>query len=99
MTHFLGDYVREKKIVSFEEGIRKMTSLPAGKLNLNHRGLLKQGYFADVVILDPDTVCDKATYVDPSQYPVGIDTVIVNGQIAVKDGKQTDVCNGRVVGR
>jgi len=99
MTHFLGNYVREKKLVSFEEGIRKMTSLPAGKLHMNSRGILKQGYYADVVILNPETVTDMATYTEPQQYSQGILDVIVNGKIAVRDGKQTDVCAGRVVTR
>lgn len=100
-THarFLGRYVRDHKLMPMEEGIRKLTSLPAQKLNMKDRGLLKQGYFADIVVFDGDKINDVATYDNPQQYSVGIDYVIVNGQLALKDGKQTDICAGQVVTR
>lgn len=100
-THarFLGYFVRDKQLMSFEEGIRKMTSLPAQILHMKSRGLLKPGYFADITIFDPQTISGIATYDDPQQYAVGVQTVIVNGQIALKESRQTDVCAGQVVTR
>lgn len=98
-TRFLGRYVREKKILSFEEAVKKMTSLPAKRLGLKARGLIKEDYYADIVIFNPDTVQDKATYVDPKQYSQGIENVIVNGQVIVDHGLQKDVYAGKVLGR
>ncbi len=95
----LGKYVREEKILTLEEAIRKMTSLPAGKLGLEDRGIIKEGFWADIVIFDAVTIKDKATYENPHQYPEGIDYVIVNGQIVVEGGKQTDVRPGKVLRR
>ncbi len=95
----LGKYVREEKLLTIEEAIRKMTSLPAGRLGFNDRGLLKQGLAADVVIFDPNTVIDKATYADPHQFPTGINCVIVNGRVAVRNGKQTGVKAGKALFR
>jgi len=89
---FLGRYVREGKILTIEEAIRKITSLPASKIRLKDRGLLKEGLCADIVIFDPDNIKDEATYQDPHQYPVGIKYVIVNGGVAVEDGK---LCYGK----
>ena len=76
----LGKYVREEGIMTMEEAIRKMTSLAANRVGLKGRGVLKPGFFADVVIFDPATVIDKATFEDPHQYSEGIETVLVNGQ-------------------
>ena len=76
-----------------------MTSLPAQILHMKSRGLLKPGYFADITIFDPQTISGIATYDDPQQYAVGVQTVIVNGQIVLKEGRQTDVCAGQVVTR
>ena len=76
-----------------------MTSLPAGKFGLEDRGIIKEGFWADIVIFDAATIKDKATYENPHQYPEGIDYVIVNGQIVVEDGKQTDVRPGKVLRR
>ena len=98
-TRFLGRYVREKKIMSFEEGVRKMTGLPAKKLGLTSRGLIKQGYYADLVVFDPATVQDCATYADPKQYSQGIDTVVVNGRVVLDQGVQRDVFAGRIVSK
>jgi N-acyl-D-amino-acid deacylase len=95
----LGHYVREEKLMTVEEAIRKMTSLPAGRLGFNDRGLLKQGSAADVVIFDPRTVGDMATYTNPHQFSTGINYVIVNGEIEVKNGQQTGVKAGRALFR
>mgnify|MGYP000070600594 CR=1 FL=1 len=93
----LGRYVREKKVLSLEEAIRKMTSLPAGKLGLQDRGLIREGFWADILIFDPNTVTDRATYQDPHQFPEGIHYVIVNGQIVVEKGKHTGKLPGKVL--
>ena len=91
----LGEFVREKKCFSLEEGVKKLTYNPAQILKIEGRGLLKEGNFADIVIFNPDTIKDMATYKNPKQYPVGIDTVIVNGVVAFEDGKQLEVLPGR----
>src|SRR5438874_12929262 len=82
----LGKYTREEKVLQLEDAVRKMTSLPAQGLGLKDRGLLKEGYWADVVVFDPDTVADTATYENPKQYPKGIDRVHVNGTLVSDDG-------------
>ena len=96
---FLGRYIRELKLLPLEEGIRKITSLPAGKLRINDRGLLREGFWADIVIFDPDKIMDKATYVDPHQYPEGINYVIVNGQTVVDNGSLMGIRPGKVLRR
>jgi len=93
----LGKYVREEKLLTIEEAIRKMTSLPAQRLGLQDRGLIKEGMYADLVIFDPQTVRDKATYTDPHQYPEGIHYVIVNGNIVIEKGKHNGVLPGKVL--
>ncbi len=93
----LGDYVREKQLVSLEEGIRKMTSLPASILRLTNRGLIKEGYKADLIVFDPKTIRDRATYEKAREYPEGIDYVIVNGDITVTHGQHLGVLNGRIL--
>jgi len=93
----LGHYVREEKLMALEFAIHKMTGLPASNVGLKQRGLLRQGYFADVTIFDPKTVTDRATFEEPNQYPVGINYVIVNGQIEVDNGQRTPVNSGRVL--
>jgi N-acyl-D-aspartate/D-glutamate deacylase len=95
----LGRYVRELKVIPLEEAIRKMTSLPAEILGLADRGTIKEGQWADLVIFDPATVADKATFEDPFQYPVGIDTVMVNGQVVLDEGKHTNARPGKVLKR
>jgi len=92
----LGLYVREG-VVRLEDAVRKMTSLPAQRFSLSGRGLLRPGMFADITIFDPRTVVDKATYSDPIQFPEGIEHVIVNGQITVKDGVHTGTRAGEVL--
>jgi N-acyl-D-amino-acid deacylase len=93
----LGRYVRDEKVLSLPEAIRKMTSLAAAQLKISERGTLKVGYFADVVIFDPKTVADTATFEKPHQYPIGIDTVIVNGSVTVRNGKHTGARAGRAL--
>jgi N-acyl-D-aspartate/D-glutamate deacylase len=95
----LGRYVRELKVIPLEEAIRKMTSLPASILGLSDRGLIKEGMWADLVIFDPATVADKATFEDPFQYPVGINTVLVNGTVVLDEGKHTNARPGKVLRR
>jgi N-acyl-D-amino-acid deacylase len=93
----LGKYTREEKVLQLEDAVRKMTSLPAQVLGLKDRGLLKEGYWADVVVFDPDTVADTATYDNPKQYPKGIDYVLVNGSVVVEGGQHTGARPGKVV--
>ena len=93
----LGRYVRELKILSLEEAIRKMTSLPAHILSINRRGLLKEGYYADISIFDSRTIIDNATFEDPHQYATGINTVLVNGIIVVENGLHNGNRPGRVL--
>ncbi len=93
----LGEYVRQQKLMSLETAVFKMTGMPAKRLGLSGRGVLREGGFADIVIFDPATVRDAATFIDPHQYPVGIETVIVNGVIAVDVGKPTGARAGRVL--
>jgi len=95
----LGEYVREQKLLPLETAIHKMTQLPALRLGLADRGVLKVGALADVVVFDPATVRDQATFTDPHQYPVGIETVVVNGVVAVDGGKPTGARAGRVLTR
>ena len=91
----LGRYVRERKALTLEQAIKKMTALPASRVHLRDRGRLAPSMAADVVVFDPATVADKATYEDPFQYPVGIGTVIVNGSVALRDGQRDDKHTGR----
>ena len=93
----LGRYVRERKILTLEEAIRKMTGLPAQILSINRRGLIKEGYYADITILDTATVIDKATFEDPHQYAVGVDAVLVNGVVVVENGLHNGNRPGRVL--
>jgi N-acyl-D-aspartate/D-glutamate deacylase len=93
----LGRYVRERGLLRLEEAIRKLTSLPAERLGLADRGRLAPGCAADVVVFDPATILDTATYENPRQFPVGIEYVLVNGEIAVEKGKLTGIRAGQVV--
>ncbi|MEO8301286.1 MAG: D-aminoacylase [Rhizomicrobium sp.] len=96
-TRLLSEYVRERKVFTVEEAVRKMTSLPANRLGLADRGVLRQGMKADVVVFDPATVKDMATYEKPDQYSQGITWVLVNGKAVVADGKPTNALPGRVL--
>lgn len=93
----LGKYVREEKVLSLEAAIRKMTAKPAEVFGLKQRGLLREGYYADLVVFNPETIKDKGDYVNPSQYPAGIEYVLVNGVIAVSKDRQEDALPGRVL--
>jgi N-acyl-D-amino-acid deacylase len=84
---FLAKYIREKNLLSWEEAINKITSLPAEKIGLKKRGRIERGYFADIVVFNPKTIQDKATFKNPFQYSQGLKYVIVNGGIAFKKGK------------
>jgi len=96
-TRVLARYVRERHIISLPEAIRKMTSLPAHAFRFIDRGLVREGYAADVVIFDPNTVEDKATFEKPHQYPVGIEWVIVNGEVVCEHGGMTGKLPGKVI--
>ncbi len=93
----LGRYVREQHTLPLPAAIRKMTSLAARQLKIANRGMLKEGYFADIVVFDPNTVIDRATFEKPHQYPVGINTVIVNGAVTVRNGQHTGARAGRAL--
>lgn len=93
----LGRYVRDEKLMSLEMAIHKMTGMSAAKVGLQQRGFLRVGYFADITIFDPKTVIDRATFEQPHQYPVGINFVIVNGQVEVDNGQRTPALAGRVL--
>jgi N-acyl-D-amino-acid deacylase len=93
----LGRYVRDEKLTTLEDAIRRMTSHPASVLNLGDRGSLKEGYFADVVVFDPAKVQDHATYAEPHQYSTGFSQVIVNGALALENGEPTAARPGRFV--
>ena len=96
-ARLLGKYVRDEKIIPLQEAIRRLTSLPAGNLELDRRGSLKKGYFADVVIFDPKTIADKATFEKPHQFAVGVRDVFVNGVAVLKDGEHTGKFSGRAL--
>ncbi len=96
-ARLLGKYVREEKLLPLEEAVRKLTSLPATNLGLDRRGLLREGYFADVVVFDPKTIADRATYEKPHQYAVGVRHVLVNGVPVLRDGEHTGAKPGRAL--
>ncbi len=93
----LARYVRDEKLVTLEDAVRRMTAHPAAVLGLKDRGRLEAGAFADIVVFDPATVQDHATYVEPHQYATGVSHVVVNGTIALADGEPTDARPGRFV--
>jgi len=96
-ARLLGKYVREEKVISLEEAIYKLTTLPAGNLKIDKRGALKTGYFADVAIFDPQKIQDHATFDQPLQYATGMIHVLVNGTQVLKNGEHTGAHPGRVV--
>ena len=96
-ARLLGKYVREEKVITLQEAIRRLSSLPATNLGLDHRGLLKVGMFADVSVFDPKTIGDRATFENPHQYSVGMKHVFVNGTQVLKDGEHTDARPGRAL--
>jgi N-acyl-D-amino-acid deacylase len=93
----LGKYVGTDKVLTLEDAVRKMTSLPAQILRLKDRGLLKEGYWADVVVFDPETVSDPATYQNPQQYAKGVPFVFVNGAVVIDGGNHTGARSGKVI--
>jgi N-acyl-D-amino-acid deacylase len=95
MARFLGHYVRDLQLLPLEQAIRKITSLPAQRERLTGRGLIKEGFWADITIFDPGSIIDKATYTEPAQLAQGVKWVIVNGQIAFEEGKLTGAMSGQ----
>jgi N-acyl-D-amino-acid deacylase len=89
--------VRDLQAVSLEEAIWKMAGFPAKRFRIPERGALREGYFADVVVFDPETVADRSTWDEPRLHPVGIDRVLVNGEIVVAGGTPSGALPGRVV--
>ncbi|HKF58628.1 MAG TPA: D-aminoacylase [Blastocatellia bacterium] len=96
-ARLLGKYVRDEKVISLSEAIHRLSGLPATNLELDRRGFLKKGYFADVVVFDPQTIADKATFDSPHQYSVGVKHVFVNGAQVLKDGEHTGARPGRAL--
>ena len=92
-------YVRGREVLSLSEAVRRMTSLPAQRLKLSDRGVLKVGAKADITVFSPQTIEDCATFADPHQFPVGIHHVLVNGRVAMQNGTQTDALSGRMLRR
>jgi len=97
VARLLGKYVREEKIISLEEAIRRLTSFPAENLKLKKRGKLQPGYFADVIVFDQNKIIDKATYDQPHQLAEGVSSVFVNGTQVIKEGKHTGKFSGRAL--
>ncbi len=93
----LGDFVRDRQVLTLEDAIRRMTSLPARTFSFHDRGIVRPGFIADLVLFDPAIVADKATFEDPHQYSVGFDYVIVNGVAVVAEGEMTDQRSGQFV--
>ena len=93
----LGRYVRERGVLALEEAGRRMTSLSCERFGLAERGRIREGYWADLVIFDPDRVVDTATYDEPKREPEGIRAVIVNGQVACDNGRHSGVGAGRML--
>jgi N-acyl-D-amino-acid deacylase len=97
VARLLGRYVRDEKLISLEEAVRRLTSLPAENLKIDHRGFLKPGFFADIVIFDPAQVRDHATFEKPHQYSTGVRDVFVNGIQVLKNGDHTGAKPGQVL--
>jgi N-acyl-D-amino-acid deacylase len=97
VARLLGHYVRDEGLVPLEEAIRRLTSLPATNWKLRHRGALKEGYHADIVVFDPATIQDHATFKDPLQFATGVRHVLVNGSVVLRDGEPNGVTAGQVV--
>ena len=98
VARLLGRYVRDEKVIPLAEAINRLTTLPATNLGLARRGALKPGYFADVVVFDPATIQDHATFDRPHQYATGVRDVLVNGTLVLRAGEHTGAHPGRVVG-
>lgn len=98
-SRFLGRYVRHRRLMSLPEGVRRLTGLPASRLGLARRGVLRPGAVADITVFDPDTITDRATFDEPRQYSVGVRHVVINGAVALEDGELTGVRAGRFLRR
>jgi N-acyl-D-amino-acid deacylase len=96
-ARLLGKYVRDEHVIPLREAIRKLSALSADTLRIQDRGRLLQGQFADIVVFDPTTIADRATYEVPHQYAVGMQHVWVNGVQVLKNGEHTGATPGRVV--
>ena len=96
-SRLLGKYVRDERVISLSEAIRRLSGLPATNLGLDHRGFIMEGMFADIVVFDPVTIADRATFEQPHQYAVGVKTVFVNGTQVFKDGEHTGLKPGRAL--
>jgi N-acyl-D-amino-acid deacylase len=96
-ARLLGKYVRDEKVLPLESAIRRLSSLPAENLKLDKRGALKAGYYADVVLFDPATIQDHATFEKPHQFSTGVRDVFVNGVLVLQDGEHTGALPGKVV--
>ena len=96
-ARLLGRYVRDEKLISLQQAIHRLTALPAGNLKLRERGLLRPGYWADVVVFDPATIADHASYEQPQVYATGMKHVFVNGVHVLKGGEHTGKTPGQVV--
>jgi dihydroorotase/N-acyl-D-amino-acid deacylase len=97
MPRVLGRYVRELKLLTLEDAVRKMTSLPARRMRFLDRGLLRPGMAADITVFDPDRILDVATFEDPNRYSEGVSYVVVNGRVVLDDGRLTSERPGRVL--
>jgi N-acyl-D-aspartate/D-glutamate deacylase len=93
----LGRYVRERKLLTLEEAIRKMTSLPAARLRWKHRGVIRKAAWADVVVFDPETVTDHATFATPHRHSTGVKDVIIRGRLVLADGQLTGELPGQTL--
>lgn len=96
-ARFLGHYVRERRVMPLEEAVRRLTSMPAQSIAITERGTLREGYYADVVVFDPATIADHATFAAPHAYATGVRDVFVNGEQVLRDGEHTGATPGRVV--
>jgi N-acyl-D-aspartate/D-glutamate deacylase len=93
----LGRYVRELKVITLEDAVRKMSSFPAQRLGIADRGVLREGLKADIAVFDPSLVGDRATFEQPHQYAVGVSLVVVNGEVVFEDGAMTAARPGRII--
>ncbi len=96
-ARYLGKYIREEKVTTLEEGVRRMTSMPALRLKIQGRGMIKRGFYADITVFDPRTILDHATFENPHQYATGVVHVFVNGVQVIKNGEHTGALPGRCV--
>lgn len=96
-SRVLAKFCKENRLFSEEKAIQKMTGLPAQKVGLDKRGLIKEGYFADITIFNPEKITDKSTFIEPHKYSEGVEYVIVNGKITVSEGKHIGTTNGRIL--